>query len=193
MYQWKTKSILGFKGFTLAELLSALAILGVIATFTIPKVLNASTNGQFNATAKEAAGMLTEAYGAYRLENSDPSGTMSWVDITPYMNYVRVDTATNAITSSGGSDFCGNGGRTCLRLHNGSLIWAGNVRTFGGTSDLNANFIYFNPAPDDGVTRAVAYILYYNGRFTSRPHMLSGTVSSAGAISAGTDPTWFEW
>lgn len=46
------------KAFTLAELLIALAILGVIATFTIPKVLTANQNGTFKAIGKETAAML---------------------------------------------------------------------------------------------------------------------------------------
>ncbi len=41
-----------FKGFTLAELLMALAILGVIATFTIPKILGAQQSSSSNAKAK---------------------------------------------------------------------------------------------------------------------------------------------
>ncbi|MBL8031855.1 MAG: prepilin-type N-terminal cleavage/methylation domain-containing protein [Candidatus Doudnabacteria bacterium] len=46
------------KGFTLAELLIALVILGVIATFTIPKVLYANQNTKYNAIAKEAMGTI---------------------------------------------------------------------------------------------------------------------------------------
>lgn len=45
-------------GFTLAELLIALGISGVIATFAIPKILAAQTNGKYKAVAKEAAGTM---------------------------------------------------------------------------------------------------------------------------------------
>ena len=41
------------KGFTLAELLIALTILGVIATFTIPKILHSQDNAQRAAVFKE--------------------------------------------------------------------------------------------------------------------------------------------
>ncbi len=49
-------------GFTLAELLIALALLGVIATFTIPKVLQANTDAKYNAEAKETIQMIANAY-----------------------------------------------------------------------------------------------------------------------------------
>ena len=49
------------RGFTLAELLIALGILGVIATFTIPKVLQTNQNAQWQATGKEAIAMISGA------------------------------------------------------------------------------------------------------------------------------------
>ena len=42
------------KGFTLAELLISLGILGLIATFTIPKIVGAAGDSKYNAAAKEA-------------------------------------------------------------------------------------------------------------------------------------------
>lgn len=45
-------------GFTLAELLISLAILGVIATFTIPKVLNAQQDSKRKAVLRETLASL---------------------------------------------------------------------------------------------------------------------------------------
>lgn len=47
----------------------ALAILGVITTFTIPKVLNSQQNGKFKAIAKEDMSMVSAAYQQYVLTN----------------------------------------------------------------------------------------------------------------------------
>lgn len=45
-------------GFTLAELLIALAILGEIATFTIPKILSAQQNGQKKTVMRETVATM---------------------------------------------------------------------------------------------------------------------------------------
>ena len=56
-------------GFTLAEVLIALAILGVIAAYTIPNVITSSNNEGFNSKAKEAMGMISDAYLRYKQAN----------------------------------------------------------------------------------------------------------------------------
>lgn len=43
----------GYFGFTLAELLIALGILGVIATFTIPKILSAQQDSKTKPSPKK--------------------------------------------------------------------------------------------------------------------------------------------
>lgn len=48
------------RGFTLAELLIALTILGVIATFTIPKILSSQQDGKLKAIAKETAAAMEQ-------------------------------------------------------------------------------------------------------------------------------------
>ena len=49
------------QGFTLAELLIALTILGVIAIFTIPKVLQSQQDTRYSAAAKEVATQGSQA------------------------------------------------------------------------------------------------------------------------------------
>ena len=50
-----------FRGFTLAELLISLAILSVLATFTIPKVLTSSQDGERIAIFKETISAINQA------------------------------------------------------------------------------------------------------------------------------------
>ncbi len=175
-------------GFTLAELLSALAILGVIATFTIPKVLNATASGQYNSIAKETIGAMSEALTVYRVQNSMDAST-EFDDITPFINYIRVDTSSlvdgaQTLTSLD----CGAGTHTCLVLANGGILYYGHTISFGGTGALNA--IPFHIDPDGtysgtttGPYKAVQFWIYFNGRVRTRGSIESSTVyNNPGAI-----------
>lgn len=79
-------------GFTLAELLIALAILGVIATFTIPKILGTQQDGRNNAIAKEIAGTMATALESLRLSGELDQNT-NIAHLTPYLNYAKIITS----------------------------------------------------------------------------------------------------
>lgn len=104
--------------FTLAELLIALAILGVIATFTIPKILQTQQDNRFKALGKEAAATISGAFQAYQQQNQLNSGLKPG-DLTPYMNYVSLDSVTvgrmDDIQTNGTLD-CTNG-QPCWGWH----------------------------------------------------------------------------
>ncbi len=188
-----------FAGFTLAELLSALAILGVIATFTIPKVLNATQNNQYNSTAKEFIASLSSAYQAYQLDNGAPPSTMLPKELTPYLNYVRLDTATVIDNNYTGSTHTCNTASTCILLHSGARVLFASWASFGGTSATNAVTLYFDPdgrvttGGTTGPGKSVQLWLFYNGRVTTVGDM--GATASTGTFPAnpGVNPPWFEW
>lgn len=188
-------------GFTLAELLIALAILGVIATFTIPKVLSAQQNSAYNAKAKEAAGIMAEAYQLYKLENGISTNTR-FADLTHYINYARADTddtiddkQTLASLSCGIGAYGG-----CLYLHNGGVIlYTSDV--IAGTSSTNALEFYFDPngtysGTTNGPDKSVQMFIYHNGKITTRGTATTNTVAG-GFTYASPDPTkdppWFSW
>lgn len=79
-------------GFTLSELLIALAILGVIATFTIPKILVAQQEQKKLAVMKETISMLNEVIYIGMLQGDiRPSGgtyTSDW--ILDHVNAVKI-------------------------------------------------------------------------------------------------------
>lgn len=80
-------------GFTLAELLIALAILGEIAAFTIPKIISSQQNGAYNAKATEAFSMVASAYKLYKLSNT-ATGSTPLTTLTSYMNYTNIDSTS---------------------------------------------------------------------------------------------------
>lgn len=174
------------QGFTLAELLIALAILGVIATFTIPKVLFTANSGQNTAVAKEAASMISGAYTAYALENgSAASGTTAGV-LTPYMNYVAVDNTATAYSFGAG---CNAANTVCLKLHNGGVLRYASNNSFGGTATTNA--IYFNIDPDGtGSATPATFVLYFNGRLTTAANQDGSTATANAPTTYTPDPAY---
>lgn len=153
------------KGFTLAELLIALAILGVIATFTVPKILSASANGQNTSVAKEAASMISAAYSTYTLNNTLTTATTAGA-ITQYFNYVATDTGTTYTGSAGTALQACSATVVCLKLHNGAILQYDTGETFGGTGA--ANGIVLNLDPDgQGTQGRISFIQFYGGRTTT--------------------------
>lgn len=189
------------KGFTLSELLVSLAILGVIATFTIPKVLQAQQNSAYKSKAKEAVEMVSSAYQIYRSKNTVGSLT-SFHDMTPYVNYVRF---TNALTPMDGPPSqapvnCGTAVQTfpCIILHNGAVLrYRAITGSFGGTATTNAIWFMLDPDgienndPADG--KSFTFYLYTTGRVVDSPNVLPGTRDASGLLSAVANPAWFDW
>lgn len=188
-------------GFTLAELLIALAILGVIATFTIPKVIFAQQNQENSAAAKEALAMVAGAYQSYLLSGRASSST-TMGDFTQYMNYVKVETSGVMDDHVGYNASFDCSTLLCLRLHSGAVIYPlANNKSFGGTATTNAILIYYDPdgqranTSSDVAGKSLAFFVYYNGAITSRAKMKPGTADSSGTHSAvpTADPSWFSW
>ncbi|HEY9687586.1 MAG TPA: prepilin-type N-terminal cleavage/methylation domain-containing protein [Coleofasciculaceae cyanobacterium] len=186
-------------GFTLAELLIALMILGEIATFTIPKVLSAQQDQSFRAKAKEAAGMITDAMTVYQRQNGLSSAT-TVDELTQYMNYVKVTTTLVDDNPGQVTTDCSAASFGCLLLHNGGVLVYQTTTSFSGTGSTNA--IWFDLDPDGKVTggandagTAVQFALYYNGRLTSGSNVLANTVSSTYTFGPADepDPPWFSW
>lgn len=192
-----------FRGFTLSELLVALSILGVIATFTIPKVLQSQQDGKYKAVVKEAAGYMSEAYQAYILKNGK-SVNAGIKDLTPYLNYVSIDTTTEVDNEHGDltpTFNCGVGWLTCFRLHNGAMLYYATADYFSGANSTNA--VWFNIDPDgkatDGTTngpgKSITLWIHYDGRLKDRSGITPQACDQTNCY--GPDPTmvppWFSW
>jgi len=190
-------------GFTLAELLIALAILGVIATFTIPKILVSQQNAKYNAIAHETMSMISAAYQLYQTNNGPVSASTSMNAFTQYMNYVSVDTSSNVdnIPGSGNLSCTGGSGNNCLVLHNGARLLMVSGWTFGGTTSTNIIQAWIDPDGVDGGTtngpgKSVAVELYYNGKITtygSVGNTFCGSWACPFSATSGNDPSWFSW
>ena len=187
--------------FTLAELLIALAILGVIATFTIPKILDSQTSSKYNSIVKEVAAMYSGAYQSYKLDNSASAAT-TLGDLTPYMNYVAVSsTLTLDNVNNFASNSCTSVTRTCLILHSGAVIYYPTDISFGDTQTTNV--LWFNVDPDGvyggsttGPSKSAQLYLYFNGRIVSvsdvLPNSYNSTSGPFGPVPAN-EAEYFSW
>ena len=189
------------KGFSLSELLICLAILGVIAAFTIPKILGGSQNEKMKAIVKEDISAISAAYDVYLLRNV-PTASTTNDTLTSYINYLKVDNTTvvddnPGNTTQGDTVTCGSGMHRCLRMANGSILYWYSGNYFSGTSSIHG--IVFGVDPDGkagGTYEMVQFLLYYDGSLRSFSTMKSGTVSSGALFTTGvfgTDPTYFTW
>ena len=189
------------QGFTLAELLIALTVLGLIATFTIPKLLYLQKQAQWNAQAKEAVASIADAFTAYKAAGNVPSASTTPDMLKTFFN--QVNDANGVIVDNrpfhaSASSTCGASTGNCLRLHNGGILLFRN-QSFGGTTNLNT--VGFSYDPDGiftGNKDSITFHLYYNGRITSRANTLTNSVSSNNAPptldpDSTFDPDWFKW
>jgi prepilin-type N-terminal cleavage/methylation domain-containing protein len=186
------------KAFTLAELLIAVAILGEIATFTIPKIVSAQQKGTYAAAAKENIAAVSAAYRQYALNNTVSAST-KFADMTPYLNYVRVDTTGSLDWIYGNTTVYNcSSSSPCLRMHNGSTIQYWDFENYGGTSTTHGFLLLMEP---DGVVsgstatgpgKGLAIVLFYNGRISDVSQTGVSCCNTYGWPS-GVIPPWFSW
>ncbi len=184
------------QGFTLAELLIALVILGVIVAFTIPKLLIYQRDSAYNARAKETVAMISGAYQQY-IRAKGPNVNMTLDDLTPYMNYASISAGTFDGTQGYGTAACSN----CLLLHNGGVLFQG--ETFRDTNTTSAAYFYFDPdaknnsSTTDAPGKAITFWIYYrSGRITTHDGIDLPTCALSQCWSTTQSahvPPWFSW
>ncbi len=123
----------GRQGFTLAELLIALAILGLIATFAIPKLLASQQDTKRRAIMQEAISALSAATANIVAEGSYGGATDNWHLYQTHLNatqeiYLGVANVGNGFVLANGATLTGFnnspylGNETVLISWNGSSV-----------------------------------------------------------------------
>jgi prepilin-type N-terminal cleavage/methylation domain-containing protein len=184
------------KGFTLSELLIALAILGVIATFAIPKVLQAQADSKYKAIVKEAAGMLSEAYQRQKLQSGITANTTA-SQFAAFFNYVKIDNSLVIDEDVGGTWTCNSIGDDCMVLHNGAVINYIRNGYLGGTGANRAIWFMIDPDGKASSSGSISLWLFYNGRIMDSSALPSSTcINTGGGDWCSTSfsvPAWFSW
>lgn len=142
---------------------------------------------------------------AYQKAQYDGISTVGFKasDLTPYMNYVTLDTSSN-IDGGGnaaGGHFC-SPTYPCLRLHNGGLLLLQDNCAFSSTTPQTFTQFWFDPDGEvlgpsgaDGPSKSVMFDLYYDGFLTTRDQLKANSSASCGTYgpSSGLDSSWFSW
>lgn len=185
-------------GFTLAELLIALAVLGVIAVFTVPKVLIASQDGRYKAVVKEDVATIIQAFHMYQQEGK-LSGNSWTYDLLPYFNHVSTTTSGTLDDVPGGTTTDCNAWNSslCMSMHNGSAIWWHNCQLTGTSNQHGWYFIVDPDGKTTGKADSLGVVLYADGRIKTLKVVNDEgalTISSCGWwFLTGSDPSYFNW
>jgi prepilin-type N-terminal cleavage/methylation domain-containing protein len=182
------------QGFTMSELLIGLGILGLIAAFSVPKLLNVSNAALANAKVHKAAQAVVNGLEKWTQENGRSAST------TPanIMNVVQhngliTDGRSVDWTPGTSDDFtcvtnpAADHESSCYQMPDGSVLffilhWSSADFTSFGTSPENS--LYFGVDPDGIVTEdtsrsstsnTTAFYLSFNGRLRERGRLKDGS------------------
>lgn len=184
-------------GFALAELLTVLAILGVIAAFTIPKVLQAQQDGRKLSMAKEAAGILSDAVLQYKMRVGITPGTSLDYDIFQYINYAKWDTTSQIdVYPLFSSPLTCTPAAPCIKLHNGGILKSSGSSWYDTNTTSAIGFTFDPDGAYTGSNDSVNFNVYTDGAVRSREFLKDNTIYPGPTVrgpEAGGDPSWFRW
>ena len=199
--------------FTLGEVLVVLALLGVVAAFAVPKVLQASSSEQYNTIAKEAVAMLSDAMAFYKQSHGGtllPTTKVS--DIFALTNYLGPDTTSivdmipNNPFNSATTATCGSG-VDCYKLLNGAVVYTNKGEYLGPLVPHSGFGFFIDPTGKVDSIQAVEVVIYASGlirsdgtAFTDTQFCDAGLCPETGFTFLGNavpqskvDPPWFHW
>lgn len=164
------------QGFTLAEVLIALAVIGVIAAMTIPSLMSSTGDSETVAKVRETQAILNSVFKSYQANNGCIGGMSScdlftsgsntgviWDKFKPYLNLSKDCRRTSGCWPSGAyKDIAGNDDNPVENAGYGLPVGAGNIDSsnyFGKGVLANGTLIAFLP---DGTGGSSACGAYYN-------------------------------
>ena len=135
------------KGFTLAEVLITLAIIGVVAALTIPSVILNTNQSEYKTALKKAVSVLNQAVSLrLAIENDSPS------EATSTLNFLQMlDSQMNTVSSPATACTTTSG----VAIANGVEATATGVADCSFTTTDGIQFIFANDASMSAAGNAV--------------------------------------
>jgi len=164
------------QGFSLAEALVSITLLGVLATILMPMLYNNVGNDKLYHASIEGIAEIALAYSKYQKQNMPDANTTATA-ILLNMNYVRLINNGVMSVQLNGNDYACNNVTPCYLLHNGALVMFDADERFGGTG-FNTNALHFILDPDaDGPNNGISLLMYFNGSFSTERYRKPGTAA----------------
>ena len=125
-------------GFTLAEVLLTLTIIGVVAAMTVPNLMGAVEDKELAAQAKKAYNTLQNAVSMhYAMTRMTPADYTRWnllEKISPNLKYVRASNISGVVSTSGSLRF--------FELPDGQIMTTPNVGEYSCDTDNPSTACY---------------------------------------------------
>lgn len=135
------------KGFTLAEVLITLVIIGVIAAMTIPTLMNSTNNQEFRVGLKKAISTLNQAMSLnYALEGTQVGTTSTLTNASDIVNNLFKKRMSVITTQTTGTAFAST--NAPFTATNDELFYTADgmrfaITTFSGEYDPVADQMYY--------------------------------------------------
>ena len=135
------------KGFTLAEVLITLVIIGVIAAMTIPTLMNSTNNQEFRVGLKKAISTLNQAMSLnYALEGTQVGTTSTLTNASDIVNNLFKKRMSVITTQTTGTAFAST--NAPFTATNNELFYTADgmrfaITTFSGEYDPVADQMYY--------------------------------------------------
>lgn len=170
-------------GFSIAEVLIAISMVGVLAAMLVPGITNNTNQEKLLGITQEAIYEVSRGYAQWQKVNGPPTASTTLTGIIGNMNVVRVindgsfniqvpNTTAPAVQAVFNSS-C-NATTPCALLHNGAFIQYDADQSFSGfprptdAPGFNINALHFFVDPDGpGSQKATGFYMFYSGRITT--------------------------
>jgi prepilin-type N-terminal cleavage/methylation domain-containing protein len=186
------------QAFTINELLIALAVIGIIATMTLPTFIAQISSQGYKTGAKRHAAAMAEAYVRASYESKKYMENLVPNDVLPYLSFIERSSSAaygthDRMQVSGPRSWtCQQSagvGHTCLVLQDGAVAQFENA-----TSYAPSGWVFLGTYDPDGLRGSAIRIGFWMKVDTGRIVSQSTKPFTAGHSTYDTtDPVWFSW